>query len=160
VERLHLRLDSALALASRQGCSDDGEPMTIENETMDDPPQASEPLLRRDTVWSIPTMRPCCGGMKLLIEQQGRAGFSLEILAPPSFRAFAMLRFQSYRDREAGQALDLLRRTSHEMSLKLAGWLPIRRCPCCGYSLRKMLAGTRKGFLRRLIDWTRSHSDG
>ncbi|HVH36421.1 MAG TPA: hypothetical protein VM847_20185, partial [Tahibacter sp.] len=120
--------------------------------------RVSDPL-SRDMVRSIPTMRPCCGGVKLLIEQQGRAGFSLEIVAPESSRAFATIRFASYEDREAGQALDLLRRTSHEMSLKLAGWLSIRRCPYCGYSLRKMLAGTKKGFLRRLIDWIRASSN-
>jgi hypothetical protein len=135
--------------------------MTIENEATDSPAssEASDAALCPGTVRSIPTMRPCCGGMKLLIEQQGRDGFSLEILAPVSSRAFATLRYSCYRDREAGQALDLLRRTSHEMSLKLAGWLSIRRCPYCGYSLRKMLAGTRKGPLRRLIDWIRYHSD-
>jgi hypothetical protein len=134
--------------------------MTIENEAMDSPASSrvSDPL-SRDMVRSIPTMRPCCGGVKLLIEQQGRAGFSLEIVAPESSRAFATIRFASYEDREAGQALDLLRRTSHEMSLKLAGWLSIRRCPYCGYSLRKMLAGTKKGFLRRLIDWIRASSN-
>lgn len=132
--------------------------MARKNDEASNPASVSEPMLR-DTIRSIPTMRPCCGGMKLLIEQHGRAGFSLEIVAPASSRAFATIRFSSYRDREAERAVDLLRRTSHEMSLKLAGWLPIRRCPCCGYSLRKMLAGIEKGFLRRLIDKVRSYSD-
>ncbi|HWU52418.1 MAG TPA: hypothetical protein VN153_06330 [Tahibacter sp.] len=135
--------------------------MTIENETTNGSASSeeSDAALRAGTVRSIPTMRSCCGGMKLLIEQQGRAGFSLEIVAPESSRAFVTIRFASYEDRDAGQALDLLRRTSHEMSLKLAGWLSIRRCPYCGYSLRKMLAGTKKGFLRRLIDWIRASSN-
>lgn len=134
--------------------------MTIENETADNvtSSRVSDPLSQYRGR-SIPTMRPCCGGMKLLIEQQGRAGFSLEVVAPESSPAFATIRFASYKDREAEQALDLLRRTSHEMSLKLAGWLSIRRCPYCGYSLRKMLAGTKKGFLRRLIDWIRVSSN-
>lgn len=133
--------------------------MTIENETASNLASSlvSDPSLHY-MVRSIPTMRPCCGGMKWLIEQQGRAGFSLEIAAPASSPAFAMIRFACYRDREAEQASDLLRRTSHEMSLKLVSWLPIRRCPFCGYSLRKMLAGTRKGPLRRLIDWIRMSS--
>lgn len=157
---MHLRSDRDLALAFRRRRGDCGKRMAIGKEATNSAmrSEAADAVWRPAAVRSIPTMRPCCGGMKQLIEQQGCAGFSLDIVGPASSPAFAAIRFAGYREEEAGQVLDMLRWTALGMALKLESRLPIRRCPYCGYSLRRMLAGTKKGPLRRLVDWIRASS--
>lgn len=97
--------------------------------------------------------------MDSLLENRNKYGFSAEVKTSEMSGAFLSLTYCGYNSSEEEDVLRLLRQIPHEKSLKLAGWLTINRCPWCGYSVKKMLAGVEKGFYWRLLDKWRSYSD-
>jgi hypothetical protein len=97
--------------------------------------------------------------MSYLLENRNKYGFSAEIRTSEIVGSRLSIRYCGYNSNEEEDVLRLLRQFPHQTSLKLASELVIKRCPWCGYSIKKMLAGIEKGLYWRALDKLRTYSD-